>query len=81
MKLANLPNDCFPEPPTPTNKALPHGLSVMREMRHTWQPAAADTAGVKGIPTEDISPLRALAKERGTFGVWPGVVDFFRNDF
>jgi hypothetical protein len=30
MKAASLANDCFPDPPTPTNSALPRGDSRMR---------------------------------------------------
>lgn len=30
MKAASLDRDCLPEPPTPTSKALPLGLSKIR---------------------------------------------------
>ena len=33
MKLARRDRDCFPLPPTPTTRALPRGLSMMRVMR------------------------------------------------
>ena len=36
MNAASRVSDCLPLPPTPTNSALPRGLSRMREMRQTW---------------------------------------------
>ena len=36
MKLESLANDCFPEPPTPTSRALPQALAVMRQIPRTW---------------------------------------------
>lgn len=35
MYDAKRASDCLPEPPTPTRKALPRGLDVMREIRQT----------------------------------------------
>ena len=44
MKLESRANDCFPEPPTPTSRALPQGLAVMRQMpRRTWHVARGTT--------------------------------------
>ena len=31
MKEASLVRDCFPEPPTPTSRALPRGVRMMRD--------------------------------------------------
>ena len=33
MNEATRVSDCLPEPPTPTSRPLPRGLSMMREMR------------------------------------------------
>ena len=44
MKLESRANDCFPEPPTPTSRALPQGLAVMRQIpRRTWHVARGTT--------------------------------------
>lgn len=32
MKEANLVRDCLPEPPTPTRRALPHGVRIIRDI-------------------------------------------------
>ena len=32
IKEASLVSDCLPEPPTPTRRALPHGVRMIREI-------------------------------------------------
>lgn len=32
MNEANRVNDCFPDPPTPTNKAFPRGVPIIRDI-------------------------------------------------
>lgn len=42
MKDASLVRLCFPEPPTPTSRALPCGVLRMREIRIRWIMASCD---------------------------------------
>lgn len=32
IKEASLVSDCLPEPPTPTRRALPHGVRIIRDI-------------------------------------------------
>mmetsp|Transcript_47093 Transcript_47093/g.87783 ORF Transcript_47093/g.87783 Transcript_47093/m.87783 type:complete len:248 (-) Transcript_47093:2544-3287(-) len=40
---ASLESDCFPEPPTPTSRAWPPGLEMMREMRQMCLRASSNS--------------------------------------
>ena len=42
MKQANLDNDCFPEPPTPTNNACEQGFEIILAIRHISQIASSN---------------------------------------
>jgi len=41
MKAANLVNDCFPEPPTPTSKMFPDGELITLVILSKWLRASS----------------------------------------
>lgn len=68
MKEANLVNDCLPDPPTPTKRAWPLGVLIMREILTKW--IMASLKNTKSIPAPRILSLYCWRKYISLSSSW-----------